>query len=70
MVSGEESTGLGLPLTARLMALHGGRLHLSNARTGGLIARLEFPPARTIRRGEAASDYSARVDVGASRAAG
>jgi signal transduction histidine kinase len=44
-----ESTGLGLPLTARLMALHGGRLHLSNAPSGGLIAELQFPPGRTIR---------------------
>jgi len=48
--AGAESTGLGLPLTARLMALHDGRLHLSNAPTGGLIAKLQFPPARTIRR--------------------
>jgi signal transduction histidine kinase len=44
-----ESTGLGLPLTARLMALHGGRLSLSNAPTGGLIAALQFPPERTLR---------------------
>ena len=49
--AGGESTGLGLPLTARLMALHGGRLHLSNAPTGGLIAKLQFPPARTIHCG-------------------
>jgi signal transduction histidine kinase len=70
MVSGEESTGLGLPLTARLMALHGGRLHLSNAPTGGLIAKLEFPPARTIRRDDAASGHNARADIRESRAAG
>jgi signal transduction histidine kinase len=48
-VAGQESTGLGLPLTARLMALHGGRLHLSNAPTGGLVAKLQFPPERTLR---------------------
>jgi len=44
-----ESTGLGLPLTAHLMTLHGGRLDLSNAPSGGLIAELQFPPDRTIR---------------------
>jgi len=43
-----ESNGLGLPLTARLIALHDGRLLLSNASGGGLVAELEFPPARYI----------------------
>ncbi len=60
-VAGQESTGLGLPLTARLMALHGGRLHLSNAPTGGLIAQLQFPPARTIRERRPA-DHDTRND--------
>ena len=55
-LAGQESTGLGLPLTARLMALHGGRLDLSNAPAGGLIAKLQFPPARTLANRTACSD--------------
>ena len=43
-----ESNGLGLPLTARLIGLHGGRLLLENASAGGLIAELQFPAARYL----------------------
>jgi signal transduction histidine kinase len=50
-IASHESTGLGLPLTARLMALHGGRLALANAAEGGLIARLQFPAVRTLDSG-------------------
>lgn len=42
-----ESNGLGLPLTAMLMSLHGGELLLANAREGGLVASLRFPASRT-----------------------
>lgn len=35
--------GLGLPLTERLVGLHGGQLELTNHPEGGLIARLIFP---------------------------
>jgi signal transduction histidine kinase len=69
MAAGAESTGLGLPLTARLMALHGGRLHLSNAPTGGLIAKLQFPPGRTIRRGTGIPSQSTPGNSGEWRSA-
>jgi signal transduction histidine kinase len=46
--AGGDSNGLGLPLTARLMSLHGGRLELANAPDGGLIATLVFPARRTL----------------------
>jgi two-component system, cell cycle sensor histidine kinase PleC len=59
-IAGQDSTGLGLPLTARLMALHGGRLHLSNAPTGGLVAKLQFPAARTLANRSAGSDRDER----------
>jgi signal transduction histidine kinase len=52
MVASSESTGLGLPLTARLMSLHGGRLQLANAPSGGLVAMLRFPSSRTISVGQ------------------
>ncbi len=41
-----ESNGLGLPLTARLMELHGGNIHLGNHPAGGLVVRLLFPAGR------------------------
>jgi len=43
-----ESNGLGLPLTSRLARLHGGKLVLVNAPTGGLIATLQFPKSRDL----------------------
>jgi signal transduction histidine kinase len=41
-----DSNGLGLPLTARIMALHGGRIELENSPAGGLMASLVFPASR------------------------
>lgn len=43
-----ESNGLGLPLTAMLMTLHGGKLELANAEDGGLRVSMRFPRSRTI----------------------
>src|SRR3546814_2944411 len=57
-----ESNGLGLPLTARLMELHGGSLHLSNHPAGGLVVRLLFPAERDL--GRAARD-ARTIDGGA-----
>lgn len=54
-----ESNGLGLPLTARLVRLHGGKLVLSNAAFGGLIALLLFPKHRVL--GMAAPARAART---------
>jgi signal transduction histidine kinase len=46
--SATDSTGLGLPLTHRLMKLHGGELRLTNRTDGGLRAELCFPAARDV----------------------
>ncbi len=43
-----ESNGLGLPLTGRLVRLHGGKLILANGPTGGLVATLQFPKSRDL----------------------
>jgi signal transduction histidine kinase len=43
-------TGLGLPLTASLAALHGGRLVLDSVLGQGTSARVVFPPERTLGR--------------------
>ena len=42
-------TGLGLPLTASLAELHGGRLFLDSVLGQGTAARILFPPDRTLR---------------------
>lgn len=42
-------TGLGLPLSKRLMELHGGRLDLESALDKGTAVTITFPPARTVR---------------------
>lgn len=49
-----EGTGLGLPLTNRLVELHGGRLDLESELGGGTTARLIFPANRVIRSGATA----------------
>jgi signal transduction histidine kinase len=46
-----EGTGLGLPLTASLVELHGGRLVLDSALGRGTSATVAFPPERTVDRG-------------------
>lgn len=51
-----EGTGLGLPLTNRLIELHDGRLDLESELGGGTTARLIFPASRVIRSGAAAAE--------------
>ncbi len=48
-----EGTGLGLPLTSRMIELHDGRLELESELGGGTTARLVFPATRVIRRNAA-----------------
>jgi PAS domain S-box-containing protein len=43
-----EGTGLGLPLTKRMMDLHGGSLKIESRPNAGTTASLCFPPARII----------------------
>jgi len=43
-----KGTGLGLPLSKRLMELHGGQLHLDSQLGTGTTVRLRFPPERVI----------------------
>lgn len=45
-----KGTGLGLPLSRRLMELHGGQLHLDSQLGTGTTVRLRFPPERLIRK--------------------
>ena len=42
-------TGLGLPLTVKLVELHGGRLAIESAPGNGTTVTLGFPPGRTVR---------------------
>ena len=44
-----EGTGLGLPIVASLMEMHGGRLELESEPGKGTIARLIFPAERSLR---------------------
>jgi signal transduction histidine kinase len=41
-----EGTGLGLPLAARLVQLHGGQLDIESEPGLGTTARVSFPPSR------------------------
>jgi signal transduction histidine kinase len=59
-----ESNGLGLPLTDRLIGLHGGRLLLWNASAGGLVAELRFPAGRLLGAAAAGEDRSALKAAG------
>jgi PAS domain S-box-containing protein len=43
-----EGTGLGLPLTKKLVELHDGRLNLESALGVGTTVTLEFPPERVV----------------------
>lgn len=46
----QVGTGLGLPLTKRLIELHGGRLDVVSRRDEGTVMSLVFPPERVGRR--------------------
>jgi len=48
MVSREEGTGLGLPITKRLVELHGGTLHLDSVLGKGTRATVRLPPSRLL----------------------
>jgi signal transduction histidine kinase len=48
-----EGTGLGLPLVAAMIRLHGGELRIESEPGAGTTASLEFPPARVIRAADA-----------------
>ena len=45
-----EGTGLGLPLTRRLVELHGGTIQLSSVVGSGTTATVRFPRDRVVRR--------------------
>ncbi|MEW5727738.1 MAG: ATP-binding protein, partial [Pseudomonadota bacterium] len=42
-----EGLGLGLPLSRRLMEMHGGTLELDSTPGRGTVVTLRFPPERT-----------------------
>jgi len=46
--SGSEGTGLGLPLTKKLVELHGGRFELKSVPGIGTTVTFEFPPERVV----------------------
>ena len=46
-----EGTGLGLPLTRALTALHGGDLTLSSRKGEGTTVTVTLPPARVLDAG-------------------
>ena len=48
MTSSEEGTGLGLPITKRLVESHGGALELTSEKGVGTTATVAFPPERTV----------------------
>lgn len=56
----ELGAGLGLAIVERITRTHGGRLHLENRETGGLLVRIDFP------RGDPANGLSRNDAVGAS----
>ena len=48
-----EGTGLGLPLSRALMALHGGSLDLISEAGKGTNVRVAFPAVRIVKRRQA-----------------
>ncbi len=48
-----DGVGIGLPLTAILMKLHGGDLEIDSRPGGGTVVGLRFPPERVIENGAA-----------------
>jgi Amt family ammonium transporter len=47
---GHEGTGLGLPITAALIRLHGGTVVIDSRPMQGTTVALRFPHARILRR--------------------
>jgi len=47
-----EGTGIGLPLTALLLEMHGGELEIDSQPDGGTLVNLRFPPERVIEDAE------------------
>lgn len=45
-------SGLGLPITRRLVELHGGQVHLASRKSAGTTATLIFPPSRVYQPAE------------------
>ncbi len=45
-LTAERGSGLGLPLTRALIALHGGTFHIDSSVGAGTTVRLTFPPSR------------------------
>lgn len=45
-------SGLGLPITRRLVELHGGQIHLASRKSAGTTATLIFPPSRVYQSTE------------------
>lgn len=52
----EEGVGLGLPLVNLIARLHQGRLELSDSPSGGLAARLVFPPSHSVAKDDQAEE--------------
>ncbi len=50
MIASEGGTGLGLPLTAALVALHGGEIHIDSEIDQGTSILVDFPADRAIVR--------------------
>ncbi|WP_158280116.1 sensor histidine kinase KdpD [Azospirillum sp. TSH100] len=48
MTAAEHGSGLGLPLTAALVELHGGGIAIDSAPGRGTTVRLRFPPERVV----------------------
>ena len=56
-----EGLGLGLPLTERLIELHGGKLEMQSAADEGTTAKLTFPAWRSIHLGNGSKTEAARA---------
>jgi signal transduction histidine kinase len=64
-----EGTGIGLPLTALLLEMHGGELDIDSRPNNGTMVNLRFPPERVIENAEVGRIAGVPLAQGA-RAAG